>query len=142
MQTVQHLLEGKPRAVHAVDPQAPVLEAIRLMAQHHVGALLVMQNDAAVGIISERDYARKVILLGRSSADTPVREIMSSPVITVNLLNTLDECMRLVTQRRVRHLPVVDDGRVIGMVSIGDLVKAVIEEQQHTIEQLESYIHS
>jgi CBS domain-containing protein len=142
MQTVQHLLEGKKRAVYAVDPQAPVLEAIRLMAQHHVGALLVMQNDAAVGIISERDYARKVILLGRSSADTPVREIMSSPVITVNLLNTLDECMRLVTQRRVRHLPVVDEGRVIGMVSIGDLVKAVIEEQQHTIEQLESYIHS
>jgi CBS domain-containing protein len=142
MQTVQHLLEGKKRAVYAVDPQAPVLEAIRLMAQHHVGALLVMQNDEAVGIISERDYARKVILLGRSSADTPVREIMSSPVITVNLLNTLDECMRLVTQRRVRHLPVVDEGRVIGMVSIGDLVKAVIEEQQHTIEQLESYIHS
>jgi signal-transduction protein with cAMP-binding, CBS, and nucleotidyltransferase domain len=122
--------------------QAPVLEAIRLMAQHHVGALLVMQNGETMGIISERDYARKVILLGRSSADTPVREIMSSPVITVNLLNTLDECMRLVTQRRVRHLPVVDDGRVIGMVSIGDLVKAVIEEQQHTIEQLESYIHS
>jgi len=142
MQTVQHLLEGKERAVYAVDPQAPVLEAIRLMAQHHVGALLVMQNGETVGIISERDYARKVILLGRSSADTPVREIMSSPVITVNLLNTLDECMRLVTQRRVRHLPVVDDGRVIGMVSIGDLVKAVIEEQQHTIEQLESYIHS
>jgi CBS domain-containing protein len=142
MQTVQHLLEGKERAVYAVDPQAPVLEAIRLMAQHHVGALLVMQNGETMGIISERDYARKVILLGRSSADTPVREIMSSPVITVNLLNTLDECMRLVTQRRVRHLPVVDDGRVIGMVSIGDLVKAVIEEQQHTIEQLESYIHS
>jgi signal-transduction protein with cAMP-binding, CBS, and nucleotidyltransferase domain len=112
------------------------------VAQHHVGALLVMQNGETMGIISERDYARKVILLGRSSADTPVREIMSSPVITVNLLNTLDECMRLVTQRRVRHLPVVDDGRVIGMVSIGDLVKAVIEEQQHTIEQLESYIHS
>jgi CBS domain-containing protein len=142
MQTVRHLLEGKERAVHAVDPQAPVLEAIRLMAQHHVGALLVMHDGETVGIISERDYARKVILLGRSSADTPVREIMSSPVITVTLMNTLDECMRLVTQRRVRHLPVVDEGRVIGMVSIGDLVKAVIEEQQHTIEQLESYIHS
>jgi CBS domain-containing protein len=112
------------------------------MAEHHVGALLVMHNGEMLGIISERDYARKVILLGRSSADTPVREIMSAPVITVSPMNTLDECMRLVTQRRVRHLPVVDDGTVIGMVSIGDLVKAVIEEQQHTIEQLESYIHS
>jgi CBS domain-containing protein len=142
MQTVRHLLERKQPAVHAVDPQAPVLEAIRLMAEHHVGALLVMHNGEMLGIISERDYARKVILLGRSSADTPVREIMSAPVITVSPMNTLDECMRLVTQRRVRHLPVVDDGTVIGMVSIGDLVKAVIEEQQHTIEQLESYIHS
>ena len=99
-------------------------------------------TEELLGIVSERDYARKVILLGRSSAHTPVREIMTSPVITVIPLSTLDECMRVVTQQRVRYLPVVDDGRVIGMVSIGDLIKAVIEEQQHTIEQLESYIHS
>jgi len=142
MTTVRHLLDGKGRAIFSVEPGDPVLEAIRLMAEHHVGALLVMRGDDVLGIVSERDYARKVILLGRSSADTPVGQIMSSPVITVSLDSTVQECMQIVTEQRVRHLPVVDKGRVIGMVSIGDLVKAVIEEQQHTIEQLESYIHS
>jgi len=142
MLTVRHLLERKGRAVLAVDPDDPVLEAIRAMAEHHVGALLVMQKDELLGIVSERDYARKVILLGRSSADTPVREIMTAPVITVSPLTTLDECMRLVTARRVRYLPVVEDRRAVGVVSIGDLVKATIEEQRRTIEQLESYIHS
>jgi len=142
MTTVRHLLDGKGRAIFSVEPGDPVLEAIRLMAEHHVGALLVMRGDEVLGIVSERDYARKVILLGRSSADTPVGQIMSSPVITVSLDSTVQECMQIVTEQRVRHLPVVDKGRVIGMVSIGDLVKAVIEEQQHTIEQLETYIHS
>jgi CBS domain-containing protein len=142
MLTVRHLLDQKDRAVLAVDPDDPVLEAIRAMAEHHVGALLVMQNNELLGIVSERDYARKVILLGRSSADTPVREIMTSPVVTVTPLSTLDECMRLVTTRRVRYLPVVENGRAVGVVSVGDLVKATIEEQQRTIEQLESYIHS
>jgi len=142
MLTVRHLLDQKPRLLRAIEPDAPVLDAIRSMAEHHVGALVVLQQEKLLGIVSERDYARKVILLGRSSAHTPVREIMTSPVITVTPLSTLDECMRVVTQQRVRYLPVVDGGRVIGMVSIGDLIKAVIEEQQHTIEQLESYIHS
>jgi CBS domain-containing protein len=142
MLTVRHLLNQKDRAVRSVDPDDPVLEAIRAMAEHHVGALLVIQNNELLGIVSERDYARKVILLGRSSADTPVREIMTTPVVTVTALTTLDECMRLVTTRRVRYLPVVDNGRAVGVVSIGDLVKATIEEQQRTIEQLESYIHS
>jgi CBS domain-containing protein len=142
MTTVRHLLDGKGRAIFSVEPGDPVLEAIRLMAEHHVGALLVMRGDEVLGIVSERDYARKVILLGRSSADTPVGQIMSSPVITVSLDSTVQECMQIVTEQRVRHLPVVDKGRVIGVVSIGDLVKAVIEEQQHTIEQLETYIHS
>jgi CBS domain-containing protein len=142
MLTVWHLLEQKPRQLRSIDPDAPVLDAIRSMAEHHVGALVVMQQERLLGIVSERDYARKVILLGRSSAHTPVREIMTAPVITVTPLSTLDECMRVVTAKRVRYLPVVDGGRVIGMVSIGDLIKAVIEEQQHTIEQLESYIHS
>jgi CBS domain-containing protein len=142
MLTVRHLLDQKDRAVLAVDPDDPVLAAIRAMAEHHVGALLVMQNNELLGIVSERDYARKVILLGRSSADTPVREIMTSPVVTVTPLSTLAECMRLVTTRRVRYLPVVENGRAVGVVSIGDLVKATIEEQQRTIEQLESYIHS
>jgi CBS domain-containing protein len=142
MTSVRMLLDRKGRATYSVEAQAPVLEAIRLMAEHHVGALLVMKGAALEGIVSERDYARKVILRGRSSSDTPVRDIMSSPVLTVSLDDTVEKCMQLMTERRVRHLPVVDGGRVIGMVSIGDLVKAVIAEQQQQIEQLESYIHS
>jgi CBS domain-containing protein len=119
-----------------------VLDAIRLMAEHHVGALVVMKGAVLEGIVSERDYARKVILRGRSSADTPVRDIMSSPVLTVTLDTTVQQCMQLMTDRRVRHLPVLEGARVVGMVSIGDLVKAVIAEQKAQIEQLESYIHS
>jgi CBS domain-containing protein len=141
MTAVRHLLEHKERTVFAVKPEDPVLEAIRMMAERHVGALLVMRGGDLMGIISERDYARKVILLGRSSADTPVSQIMTSPVLTVTPSQTVQDCMRLMTERRVRHLPVVEGGAVIGMVSIGDLVKAVIEEQQQTIEQLEAYIH-
>jgi len=139
---VRQLLEGKGRAIFSVEPETAVLEAIRAMAAHHVGALLVMQGAKLAGIVSERDYARKVILMGRSSADTPVRDIMSSPVITVSLDDTVQRCMQLMTDKRVRHLPVVEGDKVIGMISIGDLVKAVIAEQQQQIEQLESYIHS
>jgi CBS domain-containing protein len=141
MTTVRHLLDGKGREVYSVGPEDPVLEAIQLMADRHIGALLVMKGDELAGIISERDYARKVILLGRSASETPVWQIMSSPVTTVRPEQTIQECMRIVTDQRIRHLPVVEDGRVVGMISIGDLVKAVIEDQQHTIEQLESYIH-
>jgi len=137
---VRHLLDGKGRAIYSVEPDDPVLKAIRLMAEHHVGALLVMQGAELRGIVSERDYARKVILRGRSSSETPVSEIMSSPVHTVSPETTLEECMRLVTDRRVRHLPVVDKGRVVGVVSIGDLVKAVIDEQAEELEQLQRYI--
>ncbi len=142
MTTVRHLLDRKDRALFTIEPEDPVLEAVRMMADHHVGALLVMRGAELAGIVSERDYARKVVLLGRSSAETPVWQIMTSPVITVSLDNSVQDCMRLMTERRIRHLPVVDGGRVVGMISIGDLVKAVIEEQQQTIEQLESYIHS
>jgi CBS domain-containing protein len=142
MTTVRMLLERKDRAIYSVEAQAPVLNAIRLMAEHGVGALLVMKGAALEGIVSERDYARKVILRGRSSSDTPVGDIMTSPVLTVALDDTVQRCMQLMTDKRVRHLPVVDGGRVVGMVSIGDLVKAVIAEQQQQIEQLESYIHS
>jgi CBS domain-containing protein len=141
MASVRQLLDGKGSAIFFVDPEDPVLEAIRLMADRHVGALLVMKGDELVGIVSERDYARKVILLGRSSSATPVWQIMSSPVFTVTPDQSLQDCMRLMTERRVRHLPVVDGGHVVGVISIGDLVKAVIEDQQHTIEQLEDYIH-
>src|SRR5262245_23384338 len=142
MASVKQLLDRKGAALYCVGPEDPVLEAIRQMAERHVGALLVMKGDELIGIVSERDYARKVILLGRSSRETPVGQIMSSPVHTVSPTYTVDDCMRLMTERRIRHLPVVDRGRVVGMISIGDLVKAVIEDQKQTIEQLESYIHS
>ena len=141
MTMVRQLIERKGRTLFSVEPEDPVLEAIRQMAEHHVGALLVMKGSELQGIISERDYARKVILHGRSSAETPVWQIMTSPVITVTLEQTVQDCMHLMTGHRVRHLPVLDKGQVVGMISIGDLVKTVIEEQQQTIEQLESYIH-
>jgi CBS domain-containing protein len=140
MTTVRQLLDGKGRQVYSVTPEAPVLEAIRVMAEHRIGALLVMKGESLAGIVSERDYALKVILPGRGS-DTPVGDIMSSPVLTVSPDATVQQCMQLVTDKRVRHLPVVEGGRVVGMISIGDLVKAVIAEQQQQIEQLESYIH-
>ena len=142
MTTVRQLLERKTRALFSVGPQAPVLEAIRAMAEHHVGALLVMKGETLAGIVSERDYARKVILMGRSSSDTPVRDIMTSQVLTVTPETSVERCMQMMTDQRVRHLPVTEGGRVIGMVSIGDLVKSVIAEQRETIEQLEHYIRS
>ena len=142
MRTVRQLLAEKPAEVHAVAPEAPVIEAIRLMAAKSIGAVLVLRGDALEGILSERDYARKVVLLGRSSSDTPVWQIMSSPVVTVPPSESIDDCMRIMTERRIRHLPVTDGGRVVGMLSIGDLVKAVIDEQRRTIEELELYIRS
>jgi CBS domain-containing protein len=141
MTMVRQLIDRKGRTLYSVEPEDPVLEAIRQMAERHVGALLVMKGTQLQGIISERDYARKVILHGRSSAETPVWQIMSSPVITVSPDQTVQDCMKLMTERRVRHLPVVEGGQVVAMISIGDLVKAVMEDQQQTIEQLESYIH-
>ena len=141
MTAVRQLIDRKGPTLYSVEPEDPVLEAIRQMAEHHVGALLVMKGLDLQGIISERDYARKVILHGRSSAETPVWQIMSSPVVTVSPDQTVQDCMHLMTERRIRHLPVMDKGKVVAMISIGDLVKSVIEDQQHTIEQLESYIH-
>lgn len=140
MRTVNQLLDAKGRQVISVAPGDPVLEAIRRMAEHGIGALLVMEGGRMVGIVSERDYARKVILKGRSSADTKVAEIMSSEVRTVGPDRSVHGCMRLMSESRIRHLPVVEDGGVVGVVSIGDLVKAVIEDQQQEIEQLQQYI--
>lgn len=140
MRLVKHLLEGKGTAIYAVAPDQPVLEAIRLMADKYIGALLVMEGVNLLGIMSERDYARKVILKGRSSADTPVRDIMSAPVLTVTPHDTANHCMKLVTEKRVRHLPVVEHGKVIGVLSIGDLVKAVIEDQAEELEHMQRYI--
>ena len=142
MISVRQLLDRKGRQIFSVAPGAAVLDAIRLMAERHVGALLVMEGETLSGIVSERDYARKVILMGRSSAATPVRDIMTVAVVTVQPETPVEKCMQLMTERRVRHLPVIEAGRVVGMVSIGDLVKAVIADQQQHIEQLESYIHS
>lgn len=142
MLTAKHLIDRKGSQIHSIGPEDAVLEAIQRMADKHVGALLVMRGTELVGIVSERDYARKVILLGRSSAETPVRQIMTAPVTTVTPAHTVNECMKIVTEQRIRHLPVVENGRVLGVVSIGDLVKAVIEEQQQQIEQLERYITS
>jgi CBS domain-containing protein len=140
MLRVKHLLARKGKEVWSVDVEEPVLEAIQIMADKHVGALPVTRNGELVGVISERDYARKVILLGRSSAETPVWQIMSTPAVTVTPENDVQGCMQVMTDRRIRHLPVVADGKMVGMISIGDLVRAVIEEQQETIQQLERFI--
>jgi len=140
MRNVRHLLEAKAPEIFAIGPDAPVIDAVRLMAEKHIGALLVIEAGRLVGILSERDYARKIVLQGRSSKTTPVRDIMTSEVISVGLEDTTEHCMQLVTHRRIRHLPVMSGGEVLGVVSIGDLVKAVIEDQQVEIDQLQGYI--
>jgi len=140
MQTVSQLLRVKGSHFYSVAPTDSVLQAIEIMATRHIGALLVMNQGTLLGIISERDYARKVILKNRSSHDTPVSDIMTSPAVTVTPHDTVHHCMQLMTEHRFRHLPVIDSGRVVGILSIGDLVKAVIEEQSAHIEQLERYI--
>ena len=142
MRTVRQLLEAKAPEIFAIGPDAPVVDAIRLMAEKRVGAVLVMQAGRLAGILSERDYARKIVLQGRSSKDTPVRDIMTAQVISVGLGDSTDHCMQLVTDKRIRHLPVLDGDNVLGVVSIGDLVKAVIEDQQLELDQLQRYIAS
>ena len=142
MRSVRHLLEAKAPEVFSIGPDAPVIDAIRLMAEKHVGALLVMDGGRLAGIVSERDYARKVVLQGRSSSNTPVREIMTAEVLVVRPDDTADHCMQLVTNRRIRHLPVVAGDEVQGVLSIGDLVRAVIEDQQVELDQLQRYIAS
>jgi CBS domain-containing protein len=140
METVNQLLKLKGDQIFSLAPTDSVLRAIEIMATRHVGALLVMSQDRLLGIISERDYARKVILKNRSSHDTPVGDIMTANPVTVSPDATVHHCMEMMTEGRFRHLPVVDKGRVVGMLSIGDLVKAVIEDQSQKIEQLERYI--
>ena len=142
MRNVSHILERKVSRIISLDAQEPVLEAIRLMAEHHIGAVLVMQGEELIGIASERDYARKVILQGRSSADTPVSAVMSAPVVCVSPLESVTDCMAIMTERRIRHLPVIENGRLVGIVSIGDLVKEVIEDQKQEISYLQQYIAS
>jgi len=140
MKTVTQLLRTKGQQVLSVSPDMPVFEALGVMADKNVGALLVVEGERLVGVFSERDYARKVILKGKSSKDTPVREIMSSHVLYVRPEQTIEDCMALMTDKRVRHLPVMEEGRVVGVISIGDVVKAIIAEQEFIIEQLQNYI--
>ena len=140
MKLVSHLLDSKGREVVSIVPDASVLEAIRLMAEKGIGALVVIDGESLAGIVTERDYARKVILQGRSSQDTQVREIMTAALVTTGSGETVERCMNLVTEKRIRHLPVVDDGTLTGIISIGDLVKAIIADQQQAIEELEHYI--
>lgn len=140
MKLVRHILDTKGNEIWHTTPEDSVLDAIKLMAEKKIGALLVMENENLSGIVSERDYARKVILQGKSSRETPVKDIMTAEVTIIDPQETVEKCMSLMTEKRMRHLPVVEDGKVIGVVSIGDLVKAIIAEQQFHIEQLESYI--
>lgn len=140
MKTVASILHTKGHDVVSVAPTATVYEALQVMAEHNVGAVIVMEDDRLVGIISERDYARKVILLDRSSKVTPVSEIMTSRVVVVHPENTAEECLALMTDKHIRHLPVADGDEIVGIVSIGDVVKAMISEQELIIEQLERYI--
>lgn len=140
MKLVQHLLDSKGRDIIAIVPEASVLDAIKLMADRTVGSLLVMQGEKLQGIVTERDYARKVIVKGRSSESTAVSEIMTAEVRTVSPSKTVNECMEIMTRRKIRHLPVVDGDTVAGLISIGDLVQAIIADQQEEIEQLEHYI--
>jgi CBS domain-containing protein len=140
MTTIKQILDTKGYAVWSIHPRESVFAAIQQMAEKEVGALVVLEDDTVVGIISERDYARKVTLKGRSDRETAVRDIMTPHVICVRLDQSLEECMTIVTERRIRHLPVLDSGRLIGIISIGDLVKTIIAEQQFIIAQLEHYI--
>ncbi|MDR5762211.1 CBS domain-containing protein [Caballeronia sp. LZ035] len=141
MATVAQVLNSKPdHTVFTVAATASVFDAIKMMADRHIGAVIVTEGDEIVGIMTERDYARKVVLMDRASKQTPVRDIMTSQVRYVRPDQTTDDCMALMTEKRMRHLPVIDDGKLIGMISIGDLVKNIMAEQQYTIQQLEYYI--
>ncbi len=142
MKTVRQVLGGKGHTVHTIAPAALVFEALQKMADDNVGALVVVEEGEVVGIFSERDYARKVILQGKSSRETPVRDVMSRRVVCVSSQQRMDSCMALMTEERVRHLPVLENEQLSGIISIGDVVKAIIEDQQFTIEELEHFIHS
>ena len=140
MLTVRQLLARKGHTVHHISPEATVLDALRLMAQHDVGALIVLERGELAGLVSERDYARKVILRGRHSDETRVREIMDDKPVCVGSLQSIEDCMQLITDRRVRHLPVIENGQIAGLISIGDVVKTIIADRETTIEELHQYI--
>lgn len=140
MKTVEDILKEKGREVWVISPHATILEALRLMAEKDVGALVVVEDNQIVGIISERDYARKIALRGKSSVNTPIKEIMTDKVYYVSPKTTVQECLALITQQSIRHLPVLENGKLVGLISIGDVVKSIIDEQETTITQLSDYI--
>ena len=142
MKTVQQLLDSKRHRLISVSPASTVLDALKVMAEKEIGAVLVLDGEQLAGIFSERDYARKVVLQGKSSAETPVREIMTEKVVCVHPEQTIDDCMGLMTDKRVRHLPVLEHQKVVGVISIGDVVKEMLSEKEFVIKQLESYIHN
>jgi CBS domain-containing protein len=141
MKKVAQILRSKSDpSIHTIVPTASMFDALMLMAEKNIGALLIMEGETIVGMLSERDYARKIVLMGRSSKETPVRDVMTCPVLYVGPQQSTEECMALMTEKRLRHLPVLDDGKLIGLISIGDLVKDIISEQNFVIEQLQCYI--
>jgi CBS domain-containing protein len=140
MTTVRNILQDKGNTVWFASPETPIVDALRTMAQKNAGALLVMDHDAVVGIFSERDYARKVVLQGRSATEAKIKDIMTSDIISVTPEQSIDECMALMTEKHIRHLPVLENGKLAGLISIGDVVKAVIAEKEHLIKQLHNYI--
>ena len=141
MKVIQ-ILNKKPQDIYSVSRGTSILDALSVMMEKNISALLIIEDGALLGIFSERDYARKVILQGKSSKDTMISEVMSSNLITVAQNDSIDRCMQLMTDKHIRHLPVVENGKVLGLISIGDIVKNIIEEQKQTIEQLQTYIHS
>lgn len=142
MKCVKHIVKNKTNAIYSVNPETSVLDALQVMMDKNISALLVMEGPALKGIFTERDYARKIILVGKSSKETPIADVMTAKLETVSMNTSIDECMQIMTAKHIRHLPIVEDGKVGGMISIGDLVKFVIEDQKQTIEQLQTYISS
>lgn len=142
MKTVNNIIQNNLKSIFSVSPETSVLDALQVMMDKNISALLVMDGSNLKGIFTERDYARKIILLGKSSKDTQIKDVMTKKLITIELGTSIDHCMQIMTQHRIRHLPIIENGLVIGIISIGDLVKFVIEDQQQTIEQLQNYISS
>ena len=140
--TLKQFMNIKPRNVISISPDVSVLEALKIMAKENIGAILVLKEDSLVGILSERDYARKVVLEGKTSASTKVSDIMTTKVITIDEQQKVDDCMNLMTEKHIRHLPVISAGKVVGLISIGDVLKQVMQQQKDLIEQLEAYIRS
>ena len=142
MKTVRNILQYKSQSIYSVDPDTSVLDALKIMMDKNISALLVMEGPELKGIFTERDYARKIILQGKSSKETKIKEVMTVSLEVINLNSSIDHCMQIMTDKHIRHLPIIDNGKVSGMISIGDLVKFVINDQKQTIEQLQSYISS